>query len=162
MNKRQIDIHVKRGFDLNINKSWLKSLVKNALDFEGVTDSIELSLVVTDEKTIKRLNKLYRRQDEYTDVLAFPLVQDSYEKGEQPFIIPPNGVMYLGEVLISYPTAVQQALEHRHSIEKELALLTIHGILHLLGYDHKKDEERQIMSQKEREILDLINLEKVA
>ena len=161
MNKRQIDVLVKREFVVDISKSWLQRLIKKVLDFEEVTDSIELSLVITDESTIRSLNKLYRKQDKYTDVLAFSVVQDSYKKGEQPFVVPPEGVTYLGEVLISYPIAVQQALEQSHSIEKELALLTIHGTLHLLGYDHEKDQERQLMRQREREILDSINLEKL-
>ena len=161
MNKKQIDVLVKREFVVKVSKSWFRCLIKKVLDYEEITHSIELSLVITDERTIRNLNKLYRKQDKYTDVLAFSMVQDIHKKEEQPFIVAPDDVTYLGEVLISYPIAVKQALEQSHSVEKELALLTIHGILHLLGYDHEKDQERQMMRQREREILDSINLEKL-
>ena len=71
-----------------------------------------------------------------------------------PFIHPPDGVRHLGEVLISYPQAVAQAKEQGHSPERELALLVIHGILHLLGYDHEEPEQEEKMKQKEKELLE--------
>ena len=156
MKKRQIDVQIKRGIKINNDKSWFKDIAIKVLDAEGITDSLELGLVITDTKTIRRLNKTYREQDQPTDVLAFHMVQNSSEKSNPFFIIPPNGVVQLGAVVISYPVAALQALEHGHSIEKELALLTVHGILHLLGYDHKKDKERRTMSAKEKQILNAV------
>jgi probable rRNA maturation factor len=153
MIKRQIDVQIKRGISIKHNKSWFRDMAITVLDAESIADSLEFGLVITDTKTIRRLNKTYREQDKPTDVLAFHMVHNSLEQNSQFFITPPNGVMHLGEVVISYPVAVQQALEHGHSIEKELAILTIHGILHLFGYDHNKDEERRIMNAKERQIL---------
>jgi probable rRNA maturation factor len=80
------------------------------------------------------------------------------EDGEDfAFIIPSYGTKQLGEVIISYPQAVIQAEEHRHSVKKEVAVLTIHGVLHLLGYDHMKDDEADIMEAREQAILESLS-----
>ena len=70
--------------------------------------------------------------------------------------MPPDGVLHLGEVIISYPQAVIQAEEHQHSKKREVAILVIHGILHLLGYEHDKPELESIMSSREQAILSII------
>ena len=74
---------------------------------------------------------------------------------EEPaaFIGPPDGLMHLGEVIISYPQAVIQAQEHGHSIKREMAILIVHGVLHILGYDHEKPRMEPAMKAKEKEIL---------
>jgi probable rRNA maturation factor len=90
--------------------------------------------------------------DEPTDVLAFHMLP---QKGsESSFAVPPDGVTRLGEVIISYPQAVAQAKEQGHSPERELALLIIHGILHLLGCDHEEPQEERNMRERERELLE--------
>jgi probable rRNA maturation factor len=77
------------------------------------------------------------------------------QKGaDDSFALPPDGVTRLGEVIISYPQAIEQAREQGHSTERELALLIIHGILHLLGYDHEEPEGESEMRKKERELLE--------
>jgi len=73
-----------------------------------------------------------------------------------PFVAPPDGVKHLGEVIISYPQAVIQAEEHQHPIKREIAILIIHGVLHLLGYDHDKPEPERDMRARETEILSYI------
>jgi len=98
---------------------------------------------------VQQLNKSYRGKDEPTDVLAFYMTSAD-------FIEPPDGVRHLGEVIISYPQAVIQAEEHRHSIKKELAILIIHGVLHLLGYDHEESEQERQMRAREADILSQI------
>ena len=77
------------------------------------------------------------------------------EDGEEfSFIAPPDGIKHLGEVIISYPQAEIQAVEHDHSVEKEAAVLAIHGVLHLLGYDHIEDKEAEEMEAREKIILE--------
>jgi len=118
---------------------------------EGVAPPYDASLVFTDSETVKRLNRDYRGVDEPTDVLAFYMLP---QKGAaSSFALPPNGVSRLGEVIISYPQALAQAKEEEHPLERELALLVIHGMLHLLGYDHEEPEEEYKMRERERELL---------
>ena len=76
-----------------------------------------------------------------------------------PFVLPPDGVIHLGEVIISYPQAVIQAEEHQHSVKRELAILIIHGILHLLGYEDKKPGLKRTMIAKETDIMSYIEKE---
>ena len=118
-----------------------------------------MSLLITGQDRIRQLNKDYRKIDKPTDVLSFAM-QDELpsEDGEDfAFIIPSYGTKQLGEVIISYPQAVIQAEEHRHSVKKEVAVLTIHGVLHLLGYDHMKDDEADIMEAREQAILESLS-----
>jgi probable rRNA maturation factor len=101
---------------------------------------------------VKQLNRDYRGVDEPTDVLAFYMLP---QKGaDSSFALPPDGITRLGEVIISYPQAVAQAKEQGHSPQRELALLVIHGILHLLGYNHEEPEEESKMRERERELLE--------
>ena len=127
-------------------------MVRQVLEAEAATSPYEVSLVFTDSETVQRLNRDYRGVNEPTDVLAFYQLP---QKGtEFSFAVPPDGVTRLGEVIISYPQAVAQAREQGHSNERELALLIIHGILHLLGYDHEKSEAEHKMRRRERELLE--------
>ncbi len=101
------------------------------------------------------MNLSYLGKDEPTDVLAFSLLSES-GSDPVPFVAPPDGIQHLGEVIISYPQAVIQAEEHQHSVKRETAILMIHGVLHLLGYDHDKPEPEQQMKAKEAETLGCI------
>ncbi|GAI01759.1 unnamed protein product, partial [marine sediment metagenome] len=93
--------------------------------------------------------------DEPTDVLAFS-AREEIDAELPPFVQPPDGALHLGEVIISYPQAVTQAKEHRHSVKREIAILIIHGVLHLLGYEHDKPELERQMKTREQEILSCI------
>lgn len=115
---------------------------------EKIVDS-EVSLVITSDSRIQEINRTYRRVDAPTDVIAFAL-RDETDEG---FISPPDGLIHLGELVVSYPMAVQQAQEQSHSIQQELAILIVHGILHLLGYDHEAAGPARKMRAREREIL---------
>ena len=106
----------------------------------------ELSIVVTGDETIRRLNREYAGEDTSTDVLAFSL-----REGEE--FVSPDGVQRLGEVIISYPTARRQADEAGRAIVEEVAHLLVHGILHLLGYDHAGPEEEAEMRAREEALL---------
>ena len=148
----EIEISVEEKFRGVVDGGWVKKIVRQVLKAEGVAPPYEVSLVFTDSETVKQLNRDYRGLDESTDVLAFYMLP---QKGtDSSFALPPDGVTRLGEVIISYPQAVTQAGEQGHSLERELALLVIHGILHLLGCDHKEPEEENKMRERERELLE--------
>jgi probable rRNA maturation factor len=154
----EINISIKRNMDLPVDKNWLERIARRVLEDESITSSAEMGLLITDSKTIQKLNRIYRGQDKPTDVLAFQMTPDMNQEPEGSFVSPPDGIRHLGEVVISYPQAVKQAQEQGHGVTRELALLIVHGILHLLGYDHELPEEEQKMRDKENEILSLLEL----
>jgi probable rRNA maturation factor len=150
--EEEIEISVEEKFRGVVDGGWVKKIVRQVLKAEGVVLPYEVSLVFTDSETVQRLNRDYRGVDAPTDVLAFYMLP---QKGaDSSFALPPDGVSRLGEVIISYPQAVAQAKEQGHSPERELALLVIHGILHLLGYDHEEPEEESKMREREKELLE--------
>jgi probable rRNA maturation factor len=125
-----------------------------------VTPPAEVGLVVTDDETLRDLNRRYRGLDEPTDVLSFghePLDGLRAEPFDglrtEPFVTPPDGVRRLGEVILSYPTAERQAEEAGRSVQEETAHLVVHGLLHLLGYDHDDPEDERRMRAREEELL---------
>jgi len=150
--EEEIGIHIEGKFQACIDRRWARKIAQDILKAEGVTSPYEMSLVFTDSETVQRLNRDYRGVDEPTDVLAFYMLPQQADK-DSFFVYPPDGVTRLGEVIISYPQAAEQAKKQGHSVEKELALLIIHGILHLLGYDHEKPEEEKRMREREEELL---------
>jgi len=148
----EIEIFIEEEFRGLVDGDWVKKIVRQVLKAEGVASPYEVSLVFTDSETVQQLNRDYRGVDEPTDVLAFYMLP---QKGaDSSFALPPDGVTRLGEVIISYPQAVAQAREQGHSPERELALLVIHGMLHLVGYDHEEPEEESKMRERERELLE--------
>ncbi|MDH5781706.1 MAG: rRNA maturation RNase YbeY [Dehalococcoidia bacterium] len=152
----EIGIHTKQKFKDCVDEEWVRKIAQQVLRAEGVASPLEMSLVFTDSDTVQRLNRDYRGVDELTDVLAFYMLPQ--KEANSSFALPPDGVTRLGEVIISYPQAMEQAKEQGHSVDKELALLIIHGILHLLGYDHEKPEEEAKMRAREKELLEKIAL----
>ncbi len=148
----QIDIHVEIEFQGVVDKRWVRRIAQDVLKAEKVASPYEVSLVFTDSETVRQLNRDYRGIDEPTDVLAFYML--SQKGDDSSFTLPPDGITRLGEVIISCPQAIEQAKEHGHSVAKELALLIIHGVLHLLGYDHEEPEEEKKMKDREGELLE--------
>ncbi|MFC1995785.1 rRNA maturation RNase YbeY [Chloroflexota bacterium] len=142
-----------------LETNWLQYLAEQILVAQGAGSSAELSLVITSQERVKQLNRSYRGKDEPTDVLAFSMLPSGGEIGTDlpPFIMPPDGVRHLGEVIISYPQAVIQAEEHPHSVNREITILIIHGVLHLLGYDHDTPDAERQMRAREVELLSQIN-----
>ena len=114
--------------------SGLATVAVRVLSYEGVPSG-EITIVLTDEQTIFKLNQQYRGHDAATDVLSFA----------DGSLDPTSGGVYYGDVIIAIPTAENQAEAAGHTLEAELALLTVHGVLHLLGYDHTSGEERDRM-----------------
>ncbi len=108
----------------------------------------ELSLLLTDDAEIRRLNKTYRSLDQATDVLSFPQDEDAVNE---------SGETLLGDVVISVETAARQAEDHHLSFNEELILLAIHGILHLLGYDHERSpQDARVMKDTTQTIFEIL------
>ena len=138
-----------------LNQKYLNKIAEETLKIVKFKKSVEISLVITGEKRIRSLNKKYRGIDNATDVLSFgnDAVNKTAKNKTVKFINPPDDIARLGEIFICYSQAVKQAKQKKHSVKKEMAILLIHGILHLLGYEHKEDYEKSEMKIKEVEIL---------
>ncbi|GAB4538591.1 MAG: rRNA maturation RNase YbeY [Anaerolineae bacterium] len=143
-------VQIEEPFLTRVDSEWLKNVAEITLENEGYSNG-ELALLVTGLETVRALNKTYLGIDAPTDVLAFG--------GESPdFVTAPMASPYLGDVVIAYPQARQQALAAGHPVEAELALLVVHGVLHLLGYDHANPEDRALMWARQGAILARLGL----
>jgi probable rRNA maturation factor len=111
------------------------------------TRRLEVTLLLTGDPSLKRLNRAYRGPDRPTDVLSFSQLEGT------PFASPPGGTCTLGDVAISVERAQRQATEYGHSLERELGYLFVHGMLHLLGYDHEHEADREAMRAAEERAL---------
>lgn len=129
-----------------MDQKRLIEIVRKSLGVEHFPKPAEVSVVLTDDAQIHELNRDYRGVDRPTDVLAF----SQLEGREFPCDSAP---VTLGDIVISVEMAARQAGEHGHSLQDELDLLTVHGILHLLGYDDQTEEEAEEMRRHERRIL---------
>jgi probable rRNA maturation factor len=138
-----ITIQVAPRFRAKVDEESLRRVAIEVLRQEGVTEGTELSLVITDDETVRELNRQFRGVDAPTDVLAFDT------GAEEQFVTIPEGPPYLGDVVISYQRALAQAEELGHAVEEELKLLVVHGILHLLGYDHEEEAAARKMRERE-------------
>lgn len=155
--------------ELNFNlESKLIDIIKNCInvtsDFEECPYEVEISVVITNNEEIKKINKEYRNINKETDVLSFPLIDydepsdfSDIEDDEDMFN-PDTGELILGDIILSYEKASEQAVEYGHSLEREIGFLIIHSMLHLFGYDHMTEEEETIMFNKQREILKKVGL----
>lgn len=120
----------------------LKQVVKECLVLEGKSLDYEISISFVDNEEIRLLNKEYRNIDKVTDVLSFPLDENI-----------PVPIPLLGDIVISTEKALEQAKTYGHSFVREVAYLTAHSMLHLLGYDHMEKEEKDVMRSKEKEVM---------
>lgn len=151
-----------------IGEKLFQRVAETVLKVVGIKDKTEISLAVVGDGRMRKLNKMYRARNRVTDVLAFanksviPYLAKAFprlKKGQKiEFIEPPDNVKRLGEVIICYPRAKKQAKRLGHSLEKELTVLLIHGILHLLGYeDEKGEKEAKEMKEMGEKILKKVN-----
>lgn len=124
------------------------------LEYEGFEKTGEVSVSFVDDTEIRKLNNEFRDIDKSTDVLSFPLGEDNeYDYNNE------TDAYMLGDIVISLETAARQARDYGHSLEREIGFLTVHSILHLLGYDHVEDRlEARIMREKEEAILDKLGI----
>jgi len=145
MLRHSVLVTVENAFETVVDAHLIEAITAGVLEAEGLAVA-ELGVLVTDDETILGLNREYAGEDASTDVLAFSL-----REGEE--FVSPDGVQRLGEVIISYPTARRQAEEAARPVEDEVAHLLVHGILHLLGYDHTEPEQEQQMRAREQALL---------
>ncbi len=143
------------GIQVPLGEDWLEGVARQVLLAENASPDVEMGLVITSQERVQELNRTYRGIDGPTDVLAFAAMEEA-GADSQPFVTAPDGVRHFGEVIISYPQAVIQAEEHQHPVEKEIALLITHGVLHLLGYDHGQPDKERLMRAREVEIMSSI------
>ncbi|MFK3958386.1 rRNA maturation RNase YbeY [Guptibacillus hwajinpoensis] len=134
----------------------LENLLNHAANEEEVRPGSEVSVMFVDNERITEINREYRGKDQPTDVISFAL--DDEEEGEEPLIIGEELPHLLGEIVISVPKIVDQATEYGHSFERELGFLSVHGFLHLLGYDHMTEEDEKEMFGKQKVLLEQYGL----
>ena len=130
-------------------------VAKESLKEEGFNENCEISISLVDNAEIKEINRRFRHIDKETDVLSFPLL--TFADGEK-MELNENGEIILGDIIISVQKAVYQAEEYGHSLKREMAFLTAHSMLHLMGYDHMTDSEREIMFAKQEKILNNLGI----
>jgi len=124
-------------------KELFEEIIRKTLVYENREGSYGVSLSLVTAEEIRELNQQYRQKDKTTDVLSFPMEEE----------FQPEKVKVLGDIVISTEAVIEQAKEYDHSIEREIAYLFIHGLLHLLGYDHLESEGKENMRKVEEEIL---------
>jgi probable rRNA maturation factor len=141
--KMEISIVDREGFIDAPAREELVSLIEKILAYLDLSDRSELCVSLVSDGDMRELNRQYRQIDSTTDVLCFPQKSD----------VNPD---LLGDIVISYQTALRHSRKLEIAIEEELRLLIVHAVLHLLGFDHKKKKERETMREKEKEVLDYL------
>lgn len=144
----RLELDVAPEFAGEVDRDLLIRVVCATLESQGMTGPIELSVVVTNDAQIQELNREYRGKDYPTDVLSFSQIE-----GPGGFPLPPEAPRPLGDIVMSYDRVRAQAGEYGHSRRRELAYLTVHGLLHLLGFDHEAEQDRQRMRAAEESAL---------
>ncbi len=146
-------------------EDFFNKVLKQAVEELDLCLRVEVSLLLVNNEEIRQLNRDYRGKDKATDVLSFPMLEldpldeSSYHETLEQYVDAGTGELVLGDIVISVEMAIEQAKEYGHSIERELAFLMIHGLLHLLGYDHEKDEQNeQVMFKRQEDILKSLKL----
>ncbi|GAA0747313.1 rRNA maturation RNase YbeY [Clostridium oceanicum] len=161
LDNRQNKIQVDENLE-----STLKKIIDYALKEEKVSVDYEVSVIFIDNEEIKNINKECRNIDKVTDVLSFPMLpykegkvyKDCYLNYEFDDSDLDEGRLVLGDIALSLERAKEQSIEYKHSFLREACYLTIHSILHLLGYDHMEEEEKNIMRKREEAILEKFDI----
>lgn len=149
-----IDLQIDPVYEARVPADRLVQIVAAALQ-HGAVPTAEVTLVIADDDLLHQLNRDYRGIDAPTDVLSFAAKDE--DGAEQVFITAPEALNYLGDVIISFPTAERQASAIGQSVADELSLLAVHGVLHLLGYDHASPEEEADMWARQAQILSTVS-----
>lgn len=127
---------------------WVERVIHKTLEVAECQESCEISVLLTNDQKIQELNREYRGLDKPTDVLSF-----AFEEGDA-VVLPPGFPRMLGDVVVSLETVDRQAAEHGREVSLECAWALCHGVLHLLGYDHRTDDEETVMRNKEQSVLE--------
>ena len=151
-------ISMENAQDKIILGEYLEKRLQDGLNavakLHDLDDMTEVDITIVDDEEIHQLNRDYRNVDRPTDVLSFALDEDDEDEPE----LLEGQLHLLGDIIISAETATRQAEEFGHGLEREIVYLAVHGLLHLLGYDHMVEEDKVIMRAKEEEALRAINL----
>lgn len=145
-------------------EDYIHRVIEKAMDYEACPYEAEINVLITDNEQIQQINAENRGIDAPTDVLSFPMIEyetpadfDALEDMWEVFH-PETGELLLGDIVLSVDKIKSQAEEYGHSIERELSFLVAHSMLHLFGYDHMEEDERAVMEQKQREILEQLSI----
>ncbi|MDD5370860.1 MAG: rRNA maturation RNase YbeY [Anaerolineaceae bacterium] len=130
-----MNIQVDEAYENLVDLVHLRRIAQISLEQQAINPRVDMSIVISSDAVLQQLNHEFLGIDAPTDVLSFPSDE----------IDPSTGERYLGDIIISYPRAESQAHESGHPINAEIELLIVHGVLHLLGYDHATEEERKRM-----------------
>jgi probable rRNA maturation factor len=144
------------GLGKELDTRLLRAGIRASLDMEGVDKPVEVSVLITDDAGIRKLNREFRGKDAPTDVLSFPmqaLTPGSFDPDPSE-IDPETGRLPLGDIVLSTDRIADQARQYGHGIDREMAYLVIHSVLHLLGYDHTDEgADKRLMRAREEAIL---------
>lgn len=146
-----------------LDKSWeklIEEVVNACLDYEECPYKVDLSLLITNDSLIQEINQEFRAIDKATDVLSFPSIFfnkpsdfDELDEDSDFYFHPDTGELLLGDIVISFERAKEQAEYYGHSLKREIAFLTAHSMFHLMGYDHEKEVEGNKMEEKQEKVL---------
>ncbi|MBC7765607.1 MAG: rRNA maturation RNase YbeY [Hyphomonadaceae bacterium] len=128
----------------------IQKVALKALEVEKFAQPCEVSVLLVDNQEMHRLNHQFRDMDKPTDVLSFSMIEGGYDERDIAYV---SDLLLLGDIVISLERANEQAQSYGHTFEREVAFLTAHAMLHLLGYDHLTDTQEQDMMQKQEAIL---------
>src|SRR5262245_11465460 len=153
----EVDVQIDERFAGEAEAELIERALLATLAGEGIGGPVEVSVLVTDDRALHALNRDYRGVDAPTDVLSF--AAEDRDASGPAFVLPPEAPRYLGDIAISYERVIAQAAEYGHSREREMAYLTAHGVLHLLGYDHEGGaEDAAAMRAREEATMDRLGL----
>lgn len=152
-----VEINYNSIAELPEEEELIKKVVCTVLEYEEVFTEFDVYITLTNNDEIHKINKEYREVDRPTDVLSFPM----YEREEienLKHLVSDEIEKILGDIIISIEKIKEQAEEYGHSFERELAYLVTHGMLHLLGYDHMIEDEKNIMRKREEGVLEILGI----
>lgn len=144
----------------------IHTVVETALTLEGCPYEAEISVTLTSGEEVRKLNREFRGIDKTTDVLSFPMADFAcpaeFEFLEEEEALdcfnPETGELLLGDIVLSVEKIKEQAETYGHSLKRELAFLTAHSMLHLMGYDHMEEEERAVMEERQRVLMETMDI----
>ena len=153
------------SFDFDL-KQTANDVIMTALDYAKCPYEINVNVLITDNDTIKGINKEYRNIDSATDVLSFPMIEYPAagdftfleSEAEYDYFDPESGELLLGDIIISGDRVISQSKEYGHTAKREFAFLVAHSMFHLFGYDHMSEEEAKEMEQKQEDVLKLLKI----
>ncbi|WP_337758809.1 rRNA maturation RNase YbeY [Acidaminococcus intestini] len=149
LENNQEKVSIPEALEANLTKA-----MNVVAELEALSPQTEVDITLVDDAAIHELNRTYRGIDRPTDVLSFAL-----DEGEEEPEVDDDEIEHLlGDVIISAPTAVRQGEEYGHGLEREMTYLAVHGMLHLLGYDHMEEKDKLIMRKREEEVLRRLDL----